>query len=58
MFIKNLVLCKRSSSLSLYRFSPKYGNFNEREGGVGVGIALTKYQHGSYCKQNKIISQH
>ena len=42
MLIKNLVLCKRSSSLSLYRFSPKYCNFDEREGGVVVGIALTK----------------
>jgi len=39
MLIKNLVLCKRSSSLSLY---PKYCNFDEREGGVGVGIALAK----------------
>jgi len=28
--------------LSLYRFPPKYCNFDEREGGVGVGIALTK----------------
>ena len=44
MLIKNLVLCKRSSSLSLYRFYPKYCNFDEREGGVGVGIALTKIQ--------------
>jgi len=42
MLIKNLVLSKRSSSLSLYRFSPKYCNFYEREGGVVVGIALTK----------------
>ncbi len=42
MLIKNLILCKRSSSLSLYRFYPKYCNFDEREGGVGVGIALTK----------------
>ena len=58
MLIKNLILCKRSSSLSLYRFPPKYCNFDEREGGVGVGIALTKYQYCSYCKQNKIISLH
>ena len=42
MLIKNLILCKRSSSLSLYRFPQKYCNFDEREGGVGVGIALTK----------------
>jgi len=42
MLIKNLVLCKKSSSLSLYRFFPKYRNFDEREGGVVVGIALTK----------------
>ena len=42
MLIKNLILCKRSSSLSLYRFHPKYCNFDEREGGVVVGIALTK----------------
>lgn len=42
MLIKNLILCKRYSSLSLYRFYPKYCNFDEREGGVGVGIALAK----------------
>ena len=42
MLIKNLILCKRSSSLSLYRFYPKYYNFDEREGGIVVGIALTK----------------
>jgi len=42
MLIKNLVLCKKSSILSLYRFPPKYCNFNEREGGVGVGNVLTK----------------
>ena len=42
MLIKNLVLCKRSSNLGLDRFYPKYCNFDEREGGVGVGIALTK----------------
>jgi len=42
MLIKNLVLCKKSSSLSLYRFFPKYCNFDEREGGVRLGIALTK----------------
>ena len=58
MLIKNLILCKRYSSLSLYRFYPKYCNFDEREGGVGVGIALTKYQYCSYCKHNKIISLH
>jgi len=58
MLIKNLILCKRSYSLSLYRFYPKYCNFDEREGGVVVGIALTKYQYDSYCKHKKIISQH
>jgi hypothetical protein len=42
MLIKNLILCKRYSSLSLYRFYPKYCNFDEREGGVRLGIALTK----------------
>ena len=42
MLIKNLVFYKRSSSLSLYRFSPKYCNFDEREGGAAVGIPLTK----------------
>ena len=42
MLIINLVLCKRSSSLSLYRFSPKYCNFDEREGGVRLGIAPDK----------------
>jgi len=42
MLIKNLVLCKRSSSLSLYQFSSKYSNFDERKGGVVVGITLTK----------------
>jgi len=42
MLIKNLILCKRSSSLSLYRFYPKSCNFDEREGGVVVGIALAK----------------
>ena len=58
MLIKNLVLCKRSSILSLYLFSPKYCNFDEREGGVVVGISYTKIPIESYCKQNKIISQH
>ena len=42
MLIKNLGLCKRSSSLTLYRFYPKYCNIDEREVGVVVGIVLTK----------------
>ena len=58
MLKNNLVLCKRSYRLSLYLVSPKYCNFGEREGGVVVGISLTKIPIGSYSKQNNIISQY
>ena len=58
MLIKSLVLCKRSSNLGLDRFYPKYCNFDEREGGVVVGISYTRIPIESYYKQNKIISQH
>ena len=58
MLKNNLVLCKRSYRLSLYLVSPKYWNFDEREGGVVVGISYTKISIDSYSKQNKIISQH
>ena len=58
MLKNNLVLCKKSSSLSFYLFSPKYCTFDEREAGVVVGISLTKIPIKSYAKQNNIISQH